>query len=222
MKTHAWMAGLLACAQVAWAEDSPWETVMRGAITVKTRSVNGSRVKELWAEGEIPAPVYDVQEALMQVDRLRFFMPYMKDAYQIGARLDDGSQHVYTLIDLPFVGKKDYVVRMELKESVGLDSQGTFHNEWHARPTLLPVFPGVTRIERNDGSWVVTPVGDGTKSWAVYRFIVDPGGWVPAFAINFGNQKGTRDTYEAVAQEAARRYRERMAAGASSAVNAQR
>ena len=51
-------------------------------------------MKELWAEGEIAAPVYDVQEALMEVERLRFFMPYMKDAHQIGERLELSLIHI--------------------------------------------------------------------------------------------------------------------------------
>lgn len=183
----------------------PWTTVVKGPpITVRNRELPGTPIREIWAEGEIAAPPLDVQEALMNVARLRFFMPYMKDAYVVGDPLEDGSRTVYTLIDLPVIGQRDYVVRLALKEALNPDGTGTFRNEWHAHPKLLPLKAGVTRVMRNDGSWVVTPLGDGSRSWAVYRFLVDPGGWVPAFAANLGNERGVRETYEAVTKEAAR------------------
>lgn len=193
------------------AEEGEWRTVVEGPITVKNRSVEGSAIKEIWAEGEIAAPAVDVQDALMDVARLRFFMPYMKDARELGERMPDGSVFVYTLIDLPVVGKRDYVVRLELKRALEPDGTGLFQNEWHAHPDHIPRRQSVVRLSRNDGSWVVTPLGDGSKCWAVYRFSVDPGGWVPAFAANLGNEHGVTSTYEAVAKEALRRKGLRLA-----------
>jgi hypothetical protein len=192
------------------ATPGEWQTVVEGPITVKNRSIEGSPVKEVWAEGEIDAPAIDVQAALMDVESQRHFMPYMKDARKLGAPLPDGSSYVYTLIDLPMVGQRDYVVRLELKESLDAQGEGTFRNEWHAHPDRTPRRAGVTRIVRNDGSWVITPRADGSKCWAVYRFTVDPGGWIPAFAANLGNRRGVIETYLAVAKEGRRRRAVRM------------
>ncbi len=199
-----------------FAADGDWQTVVKGPpITVKNRALEGTEIKELWAEGEIAAPALDVQDALMDVSRLRSFMPYMKDAREIGDRLPDGSVFVYTLIDLPVLGKRDYIVRLELKESLAADGTGAFRNEWHAHPDHTPRRRDIVRITRDDGSWVITSRGDGSTCWAVYRFTVDPGGWVPAFAANLGNERGVRETYEAVAKEALRRRDARLAAARS-------
>lgn len=188
----------------AGPREDAWQVVATGPVTVKNRSVPGSDVKEIWAEGILEAPAVDVQEALMRVDRLRMFMPYMKDARVVSEPFDDGSSMVYTLLELPVLGRRDYVVRLSLKEALRADGTGTFRNEWHAVPTFLPLRSGIVRIRQNSGSWVVTPIGAGSKSWAVYRFTVDPGGWVPAFLANLGNERGVRETYDAVAQEARR------------------
>ena len=196
----------------ALAQDGGWQTVVTGPITVKNRALEGTAVREVWAEGEIAAPALDVQGALMDVARLRFFMPYMKDAREIGERLPDGSVFVYTLVELPVVGRRDYVVRLELKESLAADGTGTFRNEWHAHPDRTPRRSGIIRLTRDDGSWVVTPLGDGSKCWAVYRFAVDPGGWVPAFAANLGNERGVKETWDAVTREALRRRQARTSA----------
>lgn len=194
--------------------DGGWELVVKGPITVKNRSLEGTAVKEIWAEGELDAPPLDVQDALMDVPSLRSYMPYLKDGRYLGDALEDGSHYVYTLIDLPVVGKRDYIVRLELKQALAPDGTGTFRNEWHAHPDHLPLRHGITRVRRNDGSWEITPLGDGTKCWAVYRFTVDPGGWIPAFAANLGNQKGVQETWDAVAKEGRRRAAKRQAAAA--------
>jgi hypothetical protein len=60
------------------------------------------------------------------------------------------------------------------------------------------------RLRINEGSWHVASRGP-NKSFAVYRFVVDPGGWIPAFAANAGNKQGVTDTFKAVEREAERR-----------------
>lgn len=201
---------LVLLAASAQADDGGWTTVVTGPITVKNRAVAGTELKEVWAEGELAAPAVDVQAALMDVERLRFFMPYVKDARVLGDPLPDGGVYVYTLVNLPVLGRRDYVVLLELKESLGADGGGTFRNEWHAHPDYTPRRQNVIRLTRDDGSWVVTPSGDGSKSWAVYRFLVDPGGWVPTFAANLGNERGVQETWDAVAKEAQRRRDARL------------
>ena len=136
-------------------------------------------------------------------------MPYLKDSRQIGALEPDGSRYVYTLIDLPVVGKRDYVVHVWVLKSVTGD--GTFENKWSAEPERLPLRSGIPRIVKNDGGWVVTPIGDGSKSHVVYKFAVDPGGWIPGFAANMGNEKGVAETFKVVEKEAQRLRDERVA-----------
>ncbi len=210
---------LVLLAAPARAAEPQWETVATGAITIKNRDVPGKPVREVWAEGEIAAPVQDIQDTLMDVSRFRHFMPYVKDAREISEKFPDGSVYVYTLTDFPIVGKRDYVSRTWLLESVKADGTGTFRNRWQAFPDHLPRRREIIRLTLNEGSWVVTPVGDGSKSFAVYRFMVDPGGWIPSFAANMGSNRGVQETFDAVQKEAQRRRDER--AGAAKKAQAQ-
>ena len=201
----------------AWAAEGDWETILEGPITIKNRAVPGTSVKEVWAEGDMAAPVEDLQDTLMKPELFRGFMPYLKDSREISKKQEDGSVYVYTLIDLPVVGKRDYVVRVWLHESVKADGSGTFRNEWKAEPDYLPARSNITRVRLNTGGWTITPVGDGSKSHAVYKFAIDPGGWVPAFAVNMGNEKGVGDTFRAVEKEAQKRRDARLAKAAKDA-----
>ncbi len=211
------LCACLATASGAGAAEGDWVTVLEGPITIKNRSVPDSNVKEIWAEGDVAAPVQDLQDTLMKPALFRGFMPYLKDSREISKKQDDGSVYVYTLIDLPVVGKRDYVVKVWLRESVRPDGSGTFRNEWVAAPDYLPQRSSITRVRLNTGGWTITPLGDGAKSHVVYTFAVDPGGWVPAFAANMGNEKGVGDTFRAVEKEAQRRRGERLAKQARAA-----
>ncbi len=202
----------MAYAGLAVASENEWEVAMTEPISIKNRSLPKSLVKEVWAEGEMAAPAIDIQEALTNIDRLHQFMPFLKEARQLGTALSDGSIFVYTMIDLPIVGKRDYIVRRWLRESIASDGTGRFRNEWKSYPTHLPKRPGVIRVVNNSGGWLVTPIADGAKSWVVYKFTADPGGWIPTFAVNLGNQKGVGDTYQAVEKEAQRLRAIRIAA----------
>ena len=109
------------------------------------------------------------------------------------------------------VGKRDYVERVSVVQWAKADGSGSFEDTWSAEPDRVPRMADVVRLIKNDGGWRVTPIGDGSTSHVVYTFAVDPGGWVPAFAANLGNQEGVAETFRVVEKEAQRRRDERLA-----------
>lgn len=207
----------LLCLSTSALAAEAWETVQEGAIVIKTRQKPGTEVKEVWAEGLIAAEVQDIQTTLMTPDRFAKFMPYVKEAREFGKPDADGGAYVYTRLDLPWVKARDYVTKVFLEEGVKPDGSGAFRNRWVATPDKIPHRNNIIRLKYNEGSWHVTGQGEG-KSHAVYRFSVDPGGWIPGFAADMGNTKGVTDTFRAVEAEAQRLGRERKASPPS-AVN---
>lgn len=190
-----------------------WETVQTGPIVIKTRAKPGTEVKEVWAEGTIHAEVQDIQKTLMTPDKFADFMPYVKESREFSEPDPDGGIFVYTRLELPWVKSRDYVNKVWLVEGVKEDGSGEFKNRWVAQGDKIPSRHNVIRLKYNEGSWHVRPQGGG-KSHAVYRFSVDPGGWIPGFAADMGNTKGVSDTFKAVEKEAQRRGKERRAAAA--------
>lgn len=191
-----------------------WETVQTGAITIKVREKPGTEIKEVWAEGQFDADVQDIQTTLMTPDRFNKFMPYVKESREFGEPAEDGSVFVYTRLNLPWVKARDYVTRVWLDEGVKEDGSGNFRNRWSAVPDKIPSRSNIIRLRFNEGSWLVTPKGAG-KSHAVYKFSVDPGGWIPGFAADMGNTAGVTDTFKAVEKEAQRVGRERRTTSAT-------
>ncbi|MGQ0508056.1 MAG: hypothetical protein ACT4TC_22380 [Myxococcaceae bacterium] len=196
----------LALASAAQAED--WSIASEKPYLVKTRPLPNSAILEVWAEGVINAPVQDIQETMMDPDRFPKFMPYVKEGRNILTPFPDGSRYVYVRVNPPMLSPRDYVTHVTLVKGVAADGSGEFENKWVATPDIIPSRANIVRLRFNEGGWKVTPRPDGS-SYAVYRFAVDPGGAVPAFAANMGNKSGIQDTFKAVEQEAQRRAAER-------------
>jgi hypothetical protein len=203
---------VLCVSSVALADE--WETILDGPpFTVKNRAIPNSAIREVWAEGDLDATVGDIQDTLMHPREFKNFMPNLKAAREIGKPEDDGSFYVYTELDLPVITSRDYVVRVWVDEGVKEDGTGVFRQHWKAAPDKLPERNGLVRVKVNDGSWLITPKGDGSKSHVIYKFATDPGGAVPAFAANIGNKKAVTGTLLAIEKEAQRRAALRKADG---------
>lgn len=211
--TTAVMLALLAGG--AFAAEGAWETVAETPYLIKMRAVPNSNVKEIWAEGDLDAPAQDIQAAIEDPDSYSKFMPFVKESRIIGKPEADGTRYVYTRLDFgSLVASRDYVVKVKTEQSVAADGTGEFRQRWVAEADRLPKRANSIRVRVDEGSWQVTPKGDG-KSHVVYRFLVDPGGWVPGFAANMGNKQGVSDTLKAVEKEAQRRCKARQAASAN-------
>jgi Polyketide cyclase / dehydrase and lipid transport len=200
-------AGMLLLGSTALAEER-WETALEGPITVRTRDVVGSPVKEVWAETEFAATVADVQAALTEPERFPSFMPHLKEAQTLSRK--GNVTHVYSYLELPLVGGRDYVAETTLVEGVAEDGSGRFHQRWQAVDGVRPERPHTVRIRINEGSWQVTP-RPGGRCRVVYRFRTDPGGWVPGFIAQIATTKAVPDTLRAVEHEAQRRAEARLA-----------
>lgn len=202
----------LACALFALparAEEQDWTVVAEGPITVKTRKIPGTGELEIWAEGEIDAPVLDAQAALMDTEQYQRFMKHITESRYLGDPEPDGSRYAYTLLDLPVVSPRDYVIRLYVDQTIAEDGTGEFRNHWAASPEKIPERDGVVRVRVNSGGWRLTPLAGGAKVWGVYRFRVDPGGYLPAFAADLGNRRGVTGTFRSLEWEARRRAEER-------------
>ena len=183
-----------------------WETVMDGPLTIKTREVEGGGVHEYLVETELDVSVVDLQATLNDPERFPKFMPHVSEARVLDH--EGNTDRVYTKIDPPVGGARDYITEVKVLQTARADGTGTFHQVWHATPEAIPERSGVTRVKLNEGSWVITGNDDGSSK-VVYRFRVDPGGWVPDFIAELANKKAIPDTIHAIEKEAQRRARAR-------------
>lgn len=203
------LVGLLVATPVV-GQTGDWEVVSEGEIVVRTRPHKNAAVKEVWAQGVLDAEVQDLQSAILDAEAYPKFMPYVKESRYLGEPQPDGGGYVYTRLDLPFISSRDYVLKVTVEQTVSPDGSGSFRNRWVAEPDRIPSRHSVTRLRLCEGSWEVTPLGNG-RSKVSYHTAVDPGGWIPAFAAESANKKGVLENFRAVEKEAQRRAAVRIA-----------
>jgi hypothetical protein len=203
--------GLILLSAAAQAEE-PWETLQTDPIVVKTRKRPSSDIKEVWAEGTIAAGPVDIQSTLTDISRYPQFMPYIAEARYVAETDPDGAQYVYSRLNLPILSSRDFVHKTYIDRDARKDPNGAFANHWFAVPDKLPHRHSIIRLQISEGSWLVTPLPDG-KSHVVYHVMVDPGGAIPAWAVNKSNADGVSQTFKNVEHESQRRATERASSG---------
>lgn len=204
---YAVVVAATAAAEAA-REGEGWRVVTTTPFLVRSRAIEGSAVREVWAIGALNAPAVEVQETILATEDFPRFMPHVKEAAVIGPREPDGSFHAYSRAAPPLVANRDYVLRVFVDSQVGPDGRGEFLSRWQSVPDLVPVRKGVVRIRRNVGRWHVVPLPNG-RCVVDYKITVDPGGSVPGFLADLANTTGVTDVFKAIETEARRRHREK-------------
>jgi hypothetical protein len=94
---------------------------------------------------------------------------------------------LYTLVRPPLVSPRDYTVRVDLLRD-DLLAGGQFVLQWAIATDHGPPSPsGTVRLLANSGGWLLEATGAVTSF--VYRLFNDPGGNLPAWIVNSGNER---------------------------------
>jgi ribosome-associated toxin RatA of RatAB toxin-antitoxin module len=178
----------LSFAAPAWEEAGETD-----GVTVWTREVAGSNVREVRAETDVPTSVDRVWDIIGDVQHYTEFMPYVLDTKVFGETAD--SHYEYQRIDPPFVDIRDYCVKVTLMRD---DQTKVYQRKWtEANDKAPPKKDDVVRVEINKGSWTLEPVGT-NKTHITYYLYTDPGGNIPAWMANKANKTSLPDLLNAV------------------------
>ena len=175
------IAVLWITAQPGRAIADDWKPVSeKDGVRISVRPVEGSSIKEVRGEGDIDAPLDNISAVLGDVQSYPVLMPPTVEATELKRQGVD-TAWFHMVIDPPMIFKRDYCIRMTLSHLPG----GVFKSEWALDNSVCPAkAKNMVRIERNSGSWVLTPLPDGKRTHVVYQSHTDPGGAVPAWIVN--------------------------------------
>jgi len=170
-----------------------WHEVSKNPrLTIYSRHRSGSSLEELRAVGELDATPIKVDTVLGEVSKFPEFMPYTKESRV----LTSDSQLCYMLLSPPIVGERDYTIRVSRESRKGDNGSTAYYMHWElANAEGPPPRPGVSRVNINEGSWLLEPVGNRTR--ATYILYTDGGG-IPAFFANIANKQSIGQLFEAL------------------------
>lgn len=173
---------ILALALLGAASEAPGQAVSTpsGEVRVSLGSGRPDGPREGIGRGLIQAPPERVFRALSDVEHWHEFMPFLEQS--TAKRRKDGSIESFQRLELPFpVGRRAYRVRV--RPRVEKTAGGTV---WHVDWTYVP---DSGNVKDHHGSWTLTAAAHGATS-ATLRLATDPGGFVPARAV----ERGTAET----------------------------
>ena len=167
-------------------------------VSLYSRTRAGTGLKEFRAVGEIDAPTRAVHNVIDDIDGYPSFMPYTMECRLI--KRDGDSFLTYQRLSPKIVGDRDFTLRIRKKSWPGQDGL-VYLNEWEPANEFGPSEkPGVLRVKRNEGSWLLEPAG-ATKTRATYFIYTDSGGKLPAFLANVASEIGIKKVFAAVRKQ---------------------
>lgn len=159
----------------------------KDGVRVSARAVPGSSIKEVRAEGLVEAPPERVLAVLADVGAYPEIMP-PTEAARLLQRDEDGTAFYYMVINPPLIRRRDYCIslRQARLPDGRLRSAWALHDVGGRCPAPQP---GVLRIQRNQGEWLLTPERNGQATHVMYQAFTDPGGQVPAWMVNLATAR---------------------------------
>jgi hypothetical protein len=198
------MTSLLLLALLAGAPDpAAWRQVVEGDVQVFARSQPGQRVAEIKADMVMTVTPAEVRAVLLDEEYTRH-SPYVGE-YRTLDSPEPNLAIRYTRLALPVVDDRDYFIAVRRDTDLAADGTGVFHSSWVPWGLDRPARKGVIRVTVNSGYWDVKPAPDGVHAQVEYYLMFDPGGAIPAWAVDAGNKRILPDVLHALQKEALRR-----------------
>lgn len=170
-------------------------------VKVYRRDKPGSEVKEMKAMGLIDATPDEVWKVVRDYENYPKQMPYTVEAKVLSRSEGDKEVLFYSLLNTPLVSARDYMILLK-DESDWKEGKGFLKVSWSAvgpdKDTLAPLKPEVVRVRINDGYWLLEPREDGKKTFATYYVYTSPGGSIPTFIANKGNDIAVPKVFESI------------------------
>jgi ribosome-associated toxin RatA of RatAB toxin-antitoxin module len=195
-------AALLAAVALLGASPVPaveWEKISdRQGELVERRVIPGSPINEVRVTAYSPLAPAALFDALWKQQEHPEFVPYLKRLTLIS---DTGDERVvYEQLALPLLRDRDYTVR--LRKSVDLAAQRYGVLITSANDVGPPADGNYVRVTHIQGSWLIEPSPDGTGTLIRYQMQCDPGGLIPAWAVNRAQRDAAANLVRAMLKRA--------------------
>jgi len=149
-------------------------------IKVWTRESETMSMKSFKAVTIVKATTAQLVAVLNDVEAYPEWMSDLSYA-EVLDEISENERYYYFEVDAPWpVSNRDNVVHYELEED---PTTNGYKITVTGMPEYLPEKPDIVRITKSAGTWLIIPRENG-ESEIVFEYSADPGGKLPAWAIN--------------------------------------
>jgi hypothetical protein len=159
-------------------------------INVYYRDVENSSIKELRMEATFKTTLSNLVSFLYKVDSYKEWVYSFADA-RLEKQVNEKEIYYYGLVDFPWpLWDRDYFAHSTIHQD---NKTGKVTIISKAVPDYKPDQKGIVRIKDMSIKWELTPTENGMVK-VLYYLKSDPGGDIPAWAINMALDKGPLQT----------------------------
>lgn len=190
---------LLICFQPSFAYAQPsWKLITEEqGIQVFSQPVTYSKIKALKVACELKATTSELVALLLDVNAAEQWVYHTKSCVLL-RKISDSELYYYSEVSLPWpLDNRDFVAHIKVSQDpltkiVTVNAPAV--SGWMDRKE------GIVRINQSKGLWVIRPAGK-DKINLEYTLQVDPGGGIPAWAVNMFASQGPIETFKNMRQQ---------------------
>lgn len=176
----------------------PWKLISeKDGIYVYTQQLEDSKFKAVRAVCTVDCPVGRLAYVLMDVSNTKDWV-YATKVCKLLKKMSPTDIFYYSEVELPWpVSNRDFIIRITLTQDPKTKIARIVAEN---HPDYVPEKKNVVRIPKSAGNWILTPLADG-RTKVEYVIHVDPGGSVPAWAVNMLADVGPYSSFRKLRQE---------------------
>lgn len=183
------------------AAQSDWKfATQKDGIRVYSKTVPESKVKALKVECILNASAAQLVALLLDVKAAERWVSHTKSCSLI-RKVSDAELYYYSEVSLPWpLENRDFVAHVKVSQDP-VTKVVTVNAP--AIPGVIASKKGIVRVSRSTGLWFITPLDKGRVKVS-YSLQVDPGGIIPAWAVNSLSSQGPLESFQQMKVELSR------------------
>jgi hypothetical protein len=169
----------------------------KDGIRIYTSAVPDSKIKAIKVDAEFDAEASQLVALIMDVNASADWVYHTKSATVI-KQISPSELYYYSEVNLPWpAANRDFVAHLTVSQN---PVTKVITVDGPAVPGMVPLKPGIVRVENSVGKWVITPIGPG-KIKVEYTIHVDPAGSLPSWLVNMFATEGPVKIFKGIRQQ---------------------
>ncbi|MCB1174467.1 MAG: hypothetical protein KDK39_12925 [Leptospiraceae bacterium] len=174
---------------------SAWELIyQKNGVQVYRRQAPNSPIHEMRGQAILPCPMLEVLSVVLDYKHFKEWQPHLIRFERLQT-INDETFINYAAVSMPWpVQDRDMVMQARFQIEA---PKRQFQVHW--RDTSWPDRPPTKQYVRVASSrviWSLSPVDQGRSTRVSFQALGDPGGWIPAWLVNWFSRYMIADSFE--------------------------
>lgn len=150
-------------------------------IQVFTRPISGTSLKAFKGVVSIPARLTSIVTTINDTSVYPYLFHGTESAKEL-KKVNDAESYKYVVTELPWPAQsRDSIIHSVIKQD---KKSKTIQITMRGVPKYIPSKPGLVRIQKMTGRWLLVPEKNKKSIKVIYEMNVDPGGNLPKWLVN--------------------------------------